>query len=305
MSALSAGSVPEVGGDGAGLPGTGVDSTRTWGPVFTGPEILPVLPDGIDPVLSEACRAASAAAHHAWRTADREELSRTVFTGADGTATMRIDQLVEEAIVAVAEAHRVNLLSEEVGFIDHGSARTLVVDPLDGSANAAAGVGLSCFSGTLVEDETPAEALNCWLETGRSVHARVGEPVPYRTSGRSSLAGSALSMLRPKLGERGETMGTWTALAQQAGRVRILSSSCLEEMLVAEGAIDAFADPGSDTHRLVDLYAATVLVEAAGGHVLDAFGRSLDLTTDLTLRYSGVVAATRELAEEIRDVIAS
>lgn len=273
-------------------------------PVYAGPEIPPDLPADTDPLLAEACRAASRAVHRAWRTSDREDLARTVFTGADGTPTMRIDQLVEDAIVAVAESHRVNLLSEEVGFIDHGSARTLVVDPLDGSANAAAGVGLSCFSGTLVDDGAPAEALNCWLETGRSVHARVGEPVRYRTSGRSDLAGSALSMLRPKLGERGETMGTWTTLAAQAGRVQILSTSCLEEMLVAEGAIDAFADPGSDTHRLVDLYAATVLVEAAGGHVLEAFGRSLELSTDLTLRYSGVVAATQELAEEIAGVIA-
>lgn len=268
-------------------------------PVFTGTVPAPDLPGGVGEVLADAVRAASAAASRAWGTHDRAELAQEVRVGADGTPTMRIDELVEDAILEVAAAHRVNLLSEEAGFVDLGSARTLVVDPLDGSANAAAGVPLSCFSGVLVDDGTPVEALNCWLETGRSMHARVSEPVGYRTSGRTGLAGAALSMLRPKVGERGDTMETWTQLTRQAARVRILSTSCLEEMLVAEGAIDAFADPGSDTHRLVDLYAAMVLVPAAGGCVLDAFGRDIELSTDLSLRYSGVVAATRALAEEI------
>lgn len=276
----------------------------TGRPVFAGTVPEPDLGGGVGEVLAEAARAASAAAAHAWGSYDRAELTREVRIGADGTPTMRIDELVEDAIVEVARRHRVNLLSEEAGFVDLGSARTLVVDPLDGSANAAAGVPLSCFSGVLVEDEQPVEALNCWLETGRSVHARVGEPVDYRTSGRTELEGAALSMLRPKLGERGDTMETWTDLTRRAARVRILSTSCLEEMLVADGAIDAFADPGSDTHRLVDLYAAMVFVPAAGGCVLDAFGREIVLSTDQTLRYSGVVAATRELAEEIAGVIA-
>ncbi len=271
----------------------------------TAPVPEPAIGAGVSPVLAEACRAASAAARHAWSDLDRDARAEEMRLGADGTPTMRIDELVEDAIVAVAEAHRINLLSEEVGFLDHGSARTLVVDPLDGSANAAAGVPLSCFSGAIVADEVPVEALTCWLETGRSISARSGEPVTYRTSGRTSLTGSALSMLRPKVGAWGDTTGVWTDLSGRAGRVRILSTSCLEAMLVADGSIDAFADPGSDTHRLVDLIAAQLIVPAAGGHVCDAFGRDIDFSHDLTMRYSGVVAASRDLAEEISAVIAA
>lgn len=276
------------------------------GPWYTVELPEPALPPGSHPVLAEACRAAAAAAARAWSTLNREERAREVRTGADGTPTMRIDELVEDAIVAVASRHRVNLLSEEVGLVDVGSARTLVVDPLDGSANAAAGVGLSCFSGVLVDDGEATEALTCWLETGRSIGARTGEAVDYRTSGRTTLPGTALSMLRPKTAERGvDTTPIWTDLSDRAGRVRILSSSCLESMLVAAGAIDAFADAGSDTHRLVDLIAAMVLVPAAGGHVRDAYGRDIEISADLTRRYSGVVAASRELAEEISAVIAA
>ncbi len=208
-------------------------------------------------------------------------------------------------MIDVASRHGVNLLSEEVGFLDHGSARTVVVDPLDGSANAAAGVPLSCFSAALVEDDRPVSALTCWLETGATISATRGRPTPLATSGRRRLDGAAVSLLRPKRGERGSCARAWWAIADRAARVRILSTSCLEAMLVAQGSIDAFADPGSDTHRIVDLAAAMVLVEEAGGVVLDAYGRDLTFDPDLTRRWSGVVAATRELGEQIAEAISS
>jgi myo-inositol-1(or 4)-monophosphatase len=46
-----------------------------------------------------------------------------------------------------------------------------------------------------------------------------------------------------------------------------------------------------------------VTVPAAGGAVLDVHGRPLEIDPDLTRRWSGVVAATRELAEELAATI--
>src|SRR5437588_289382 len=97
------------------------------------------------------------------------------------------------------------------------------------------------------------------------------------------------------------------AVAEAAARneVNLLSeeAGCLDHgsatALVAEGSIDAFADPGSDTHRIVDLAAALVTVPAAGGVVLDVHGRPLEFDFDLTRRWSGVVAATRSLGEQL------
>ena len=263
----------------------------------------PQLPADTHALLADAARAATDAINHCWSTYTREQLVEEVAVGADGTPTFRMDEIIESAITRAARAYGVNLLSEELGFHDAGSARTLVIDPLDGSANAAAGVPLSCFSAVLVEDTTPVETLNVWLETGHTVWARRGDPVAYRTSGRTDLASSALGLLRPKVGELGDTTDAWVALMRASARVRILSTSCLEAMLVARGAIDAFADPGSDTHRLVDLYAAALFIPPAGGVVIDAFGRPIELDRDMTRRWSGVVAATPELAERIADVI--
>lgn len=274
----------------------------------------PRLPEGVSAVLAQTCRAAAAGANRAWDGWDRAGLVEPVRTGADGTPTYRIDEIVEEAILAAAEPYGVNLLSEEAGFLDRGSAATLVIDPLDGSANAAAGVPLSCFSAALFSDSRPVEALNCWLENGHAVWAdtrqaassaghSAGRFVP-RTSGRRRLDGAAVDMLRPKRHASGDSSGSFMRVAGAAGRIRVLSSTCLETMLVAEGSIDAFADPGSQTHRFVDLAAAMLLVPAAGGAVVDAYGQPVEFDSDLSRRWSGVIAASEELAEELVETIA-
>jgi myo-inositol-1(or 4)-monophosphatase len=259
----------------------------------------PDVPPSTHPVLADAVRAAAAEFGSARVQYDRAALAEKVEMGADGTPTMRLDILVDTAIAAVIDKHKVNLLSEEIGVIDNGSALTLVVDPVDGTANAAAGVPLSAFAGVLAIDGVATEALTCWFDTGRCWRAVAGQPAPYRTTGRKTLDGAAVSLLRP----HGPDDDAWWRVARRAARVRILSTSCLEAALVAEGSTDAFADAGSDTHRIMDLAAAMVMVPAAGGAVLDVRGRPLVLDPDLTRRWSGVVAATRELAEELVDIL--
>jgi len=255
----------------------------------------PEVPAGTHPVLADALRAAAAAFGAARRQYDRAALAEKVQMGADGTPTMRLDILVDTAIAEVIDKHRVNLLSEEIGVIDNGSAVTLVVDPVDGTANAAAGVPLSAFAGVVAVDGVATEALTCWFDTGRCWHAMAGQPTAYRTTGRTTLDGAAVSLLRP----HGPDDAAWWRVARRAARVRILSTSCLEAALVAEGSTDAFADAGSDTHRIMDLAAAMVMLPAAGGAVLDVQGRPLEIDPDLSRRWSGVVAATRQLAEEL------
>jgi myo-inositol-1(or 4)-monophosphatase len=115
--------------------------------MITWPVPDPVLPEAVDPVLAEAVRAATAASRSAREQFDREGLAEKVQMGADGTLTTRLDILVDTAIAEVVNRHRVNLLSEEIGVIDNGSALTLVTDPVDGTGNAVAGVPLELVPG--------------------------------------------------------------------------------------------------------------------------------------------------------------
>lgn len=255
----------------------------------------PQLPEGVHAALAETALAAATAYRHARHLHGRAELAEKVADGADGTPTMRVDALVEDAVAEAAQRNHVNLLSEEAGFLDHGSAVTLVVDPVDGSANAANGIPLSCFAGVVTVDGVAVEALTVWLDTGRAWWARAGEPTPFRTSGRTALDGSLVGLLAPK----DNSQEAWRRVADRADRLRVLASSCLEAVLVAEGSLDAFADPGSDSHRIMDMAAALVTVPSAGGVVLDARGRAFTFDPDLSHRWSGVVAATPELGDEL------
>jgi myo-inositol-1(or 4)-monophosphatase len=263
-------------------------------------------------VLAAAADAAAAAFADARASLPAAELRREVGLGGDGTPTSRLDEIVEAAVLAAARPFGVNVLSEEAGWVDRGSAVTLVVDPVDGTANALAGVPLCTFSGAIVVDDRPVEALTRWLDTGRDWACRRGQPGrpgppgaaggganAWQTSGRTSLNGAAVSLLRPQPA----TWPAWQRIAGRAARVRVLSCSTLEAILACTGATDAFADAGGDVHRYVDLVAAIVYADAAGAVVADAFGRPVDFGTDLTRRWSGIVAATPELAAELQAVI--
>lgn len=250
-------------------------------------------------LLGEMASVAENAYQFAMTSLTSTQRSADIGLGGDGTPTMFLDQFIEEPVLAVAEKFKVNVLSEEVGWIDRGSAYTVVLDPVDGTANSAAGVPISGFSAAIVEDDIIIESLVTWLGTNYSWRAHCDDTVVQRTTGRTKLAGAALSMLRPRPG----TWNTWSVLAQTSERVRILGSSVIEACLVADGAIDAFCDPGGDIHRIVDIAAVSLILQKSGGALKDAQGRPLSFSPDLTLRWSGVAAATPQLADEIASII--
>ncbi|MDA3025803.1 MAG: inositol monophosphatase, partial [Actinomycetota bacterium] len=117
---------------------------------------------------------------------------------------------------------------------------------------------------------------------------------------RLELAGASIAMLRP----RAETRSAWNRIVEPTERLRVMGSSVIEGSLVAIGAVDAFVDAGGDVHRLVDLLPLVPFVETAGGVIVDAFGRPLEYDTDMSRRWSGVVASSRALADQICSLIA-
>lgn len=260
-------------------------------------------------VSSEARRLLGAAADAAGRALTEArarhspaELAAEIGLGGDGTPTSRLDEIVDRAVLAEVDGFGVNVLSEEVGWVDRGSAITLAVDPVDGTANALAHVPVFTFSAAVVVDGMPTAALTRWFDGGRDYAVERGQPIDasWRTTGRTSLGGAAVSLLRPQRANR----DAWWAVTEAAARIRIFSCSTFEAMLVCRGAIDAFVDAGGDVHRYVDLVAAQVFAEAAGAAVGDVHGRPVEFDVDLTRRWSGIVAATPELLAEIQAAVA-
>jgi myo-inositol-1(or 4)-monophosphatase len=251
-------------------------------------------------MLESVADAAADAFDDARRRHDSTYLATEIGLGGDGTPTSRLDEIVDHAVLAAAAPFGVNILSEEAGWVDHGSAYTLAVDPVDGTANALAGVPICTFSAAVVVDGIPTAALTRWLDVDRDYSVIRGEAAgpAWRTTGRTILKGAAISLLRPQRANR----EAWWAITEAAARIRILSCSTFESILVCQGATDAFVDAGGDVHRYVDLVAAQVYADAAGAVVGDIRGRSVEFDIDLTRRWSGVVAATAELLAEIQQV---
>ena len=108
-----------------------------------------------------------------------EERGKDVEMGADGTPTSEVDKIAENTVLDYIIRNNVplNVLSEEIGYVDNGFDDILVLDPIDGTSNCIAGVPLYTISmavgkGSLSQCHT-AYLRN--LTTGESMWAKKGE----------------------------------------------------------------------------------------------------------------------------------
>lgn len=156
----------------------------------------------------EAAAAATTAYREALRSMSPIQRRASAGLGADGTMTYVLDEVVEAPVLDVLARHQVNVLSEEIGWIDRASAVTIVLDPIDGTANAAAGVPLACFSGALVVDDEVREALVVWFDGNRRWSEVRGSQSTRRVSECTTLDTASVSLLRPRAATRGAASPT-------------------------------------------------------------------------------------------------
>ncbi len=79
---------------------------------------------------------------------------------------------------------------------------------------------------------------------------------------------------------------------------RAMGASALDICAVARGAFDAFADLSFDAHGVWDYAGAMLVVQEAGGVIVDAVGRDL-IVLDHDARRTPVAAASRELLDAL------
>jgi fructose-1,6-bisphosphatase/inositol monophosphatase family enzyme len=207
----------------------------------------------------------------------------SIGIGADGTETLRIDQLAEQAILEIVEAtdDGLNVLSEEVGWVDKGATHSLVVDPIDGTYNAS--VGIPFYSVCLAVGNRAfsdvEEALVYNLVSGDEYHAVKGEGATL--NGRTIRA-------RPYKEEdslyvlySGNTASDRAhLLTTMPRRVRSLGSAALEMCLVAQGCADLFFQDGYPL-RITDLAAPGLIVREAGGELYTSACGLLEMRINL------------------------
>ena len=233
-------------------------------------------------------------------------------TGAGGDITFAIDERAESTLEAfLAErAPGVAFYSEDRGLVEPGgSADTvLVVDPIDGTRPALAGLESCCVSvaaAPLREGVTMGEVRSaCLVEIlhGTVYLAERGaglvESPPVRLSPNEELErmfwayGFRGRPARPTV----EVLGDLIDASSVGGASFDLGSVCFDMARIATGGLDACVEPGprliderpelrAEFERVgggavlnnspYDLAAATLVLEEAGGVVTDAYGRSL------------------------------
>ncbi|HEV2165690.1 MAG TPA: inositol monophosphatase family protein [Thermoplasmata archaeon] len=223
--------------------------------------------------------------HRAFNRVRRSPSRGTIVgMGAFGSPTEEIDRAAEAQVLASLESEGVDwdVLSEEAGHVRRGGARTLVVDPVDGSHNALRGLPFATVSLALGSKDLAGVdvAVVHDLFRGQTYWAVKGQGVyrdGHRIRPRTWDPRTELFLLN--LGRHATPRSIqW---AGKGRRTRSLGCASYELALVAEGSADAYFfenDPPTSNLRVTDIAAGYRILVEAGGGATDALGASLEET---------------------------
>lgn len=231
---------------------------------------------------------------------DFHRFGYNIGVGADGTPTKFVDKLAEDVAISFLKKQdiKVNILSEEIGFIDNNSDYTFVLDPVDGTRNAYRGipfysvslaVGKTCLNDVeygIVKNIPTGDTFSAEKGLGSFINnKRFAVPeVPDK----ELLSSLSLGINHDEL----------TISLATRDKVRSLGSASLEMCMVALGALDYYV-VGKEYIRVIDIAASTLVVREAGGIVTNSNGIDLNMPFNLDERSSVVAACNRNFIEKI------
>ncbi len=232
------------------------------------------------------------------------ERGMEVCLGADGTPTTQIDKCAENVALALLEERDapLNVLSEEIGFVDRGHDRTLVIDPIDGTHNSIMGVPLYTAS-LAVGKESLRDVEYAYIRNlvTDDVYSAVKGQGAYhngrRMSARSHSDPDELTMmLYLGCGAHPDTF----KLLKGCRRTRAYGCASIEMCLVADGAADGFmmnSEDPSKSIRVIDIAASHLILREAGGEVYDLSGEPMDMPFDIAARQNFLAVGDSRLKE--------
>jgi fructose-1,6-bisphosphatase/inositol monophosphatase family enzyme len=262
----------------------------------------------IDPDASELIATLVAAAD-----AVRAALSALDDWGPAGTrpGQYRSDLVADEVCLQILTQAGLGVLSEESGLHDADRALMAVVDPVDGSTNAARGLPWFATSICVLDESGPLAALVVNQASGVCYDAYRGAGA--RRDGAAIVPSSCASLSQSFVGLSGyprRYLG-WR-------QYRALGAAALDLCAVADGTLDAYVDctdpaavreAGGDwaaageggSHGSWDYLGGLLVCHEAGAVMADIGGRDL-VVRDHSARRTPVAAGTRRLLEELIEV---
>jgi myo-inositol-1(or 4)-monophosphatase len=199
--------------------------------------------------------------------------------GAGGDKTHYIDRFAEEVIISRLEAlnEPLTIISEEAGVMQiRGGGTTVLIDPIDGSRNAVAGIpfyatSIAVAEGMTIGDVHLAFVIN--LVNGDQFWAGRGQKGFFHGIPMESQQTDDFSLIAYEATVPSKDLPIISPLLSHARKARCLGATALDLSYLACGAISVFTTPSPS--RSFDFGAGYLLVKESGGVVTDIHGDSL------------------------------
>lgn len=232
-----------------------------------------------------------------------------IGTGASGDKTYPIDRMAEDIILSVLEnsGKPLTVISEEAGILDmRGGGTVVLIDPVDGSRNAIAGIPFYCTSIAVADGKNIGTiylsyVLNLvngdefWAEKNKGAFLN-GEKILTQEDDVFYL--TAYEAQSPA----GDIPGI-VPLLTASRKTRCLGATALDIAYLARGAISIFANPAPS--RSFDFAGGWLLVQEAGGTFTDMEGNRIN-NVEISLQKSTplLVAGNKRLHEKALRLLA-
>ncbi|NJE47809.1 bifunctional fructose-bisphosphatase/inositol-phosphate phosphatase [Thermococcus sp. GR7] len=223
----------------------------------------------------------------------------TIGTNVSGDVTKYVDKVAEDIVLSRLQPLDVNVVSEEVGLIDNGSDYTVVVDPIDGSYNFAAGIPIFAFSFAVFAGRKPVYGAIYEFVTK---HFYEGIP-----GNGAFMNGERIHVRKPERGKEAlsfYTRGRCIRLIKKVKRVRVLGAIAVELTYLAKGALDGVLDIRNYV-RPTDIAAGVIIAREAGAIVTDEKGNELKLNLSATETTNLIAVNDRYLLDLILEELAN
>jgi myo-inositol-1(or 4)-monophosphatase len=223
------------------------------------------------------------------------DISRNIDIVAEKTVLDYLKKINFECVVLGEECGRVELSKNPKGY--------LIMDAIDGSANAVRGVPFFCCSLAFATEDklssiTDAVVTNLtngdlyWASKDKGtflnnekIHVHDKEPI-YR------IVGINTSGATPEL------MQKLQPVYEHHNHTRHFGANALEMAMFANGLMDVFIDLRNKI-RIQDIAAGYLLIVEAGGMVLDENLKPLESDLSYKTRLSFIAAANQQILEDI------
>ncbi len=203
-----------------------------------------------------------------------------IGVGAAGDKTFPVDRLAEEIIVAGLKALKepLTVVSEEMGVLElQGGGPVVLIDPIDGSKNAVAGIPFFCTSIAVADGHTLGDVRLSYiinLANGDEFRAEAGSGAFLRDKRIHTQDDDIFALVAYEAPVPGKDIPAIIPLLAQSRKTRCLGATALDLAYLASGAASVFVT--ASLSRSFDFAGGWLLVKEAGGIITNTSGETIE-----------------------------